>query len=315
VNRQDVEFASDGEKCAAWFFPANGAPGGQRPCVVLAHGLGGTRELRLSAYAERFAAAGYHALVFDYRHFGASTGKPRQLLDIQKQHQDWHAAIEFARSRSEVDPVKIVLWGSSLSGGHVLAVAARDANVAAVISQVPHFDGPASVGAIPLKTSLRLSWHAMVDLLRSALGRTPHYVPLCANPGELGLISGAGEAAAFRRLIPEGAAFDGRVAARFVMAVTFYSPGRSLKTLQIPVLVQIAEQDVTTPTAPVVRACQSTKVVTLLTYPTGHFQPYVEPMFTKVVSDQLSFLTQHVAPTSGTSRSRDAQRPIGAIAP
>ncbi len=35
---------------------------------------------RLDAYAERFAAAGMAALVFDCRHFGASSGEPRPLL-------------------------------------------------------------------------------------------------------------------------------------------------------------------------------------------------------------------------------------------
>ncbi len=59
--------------------------------------------MRLDAYAERFAQAGYHVLVFDYRHFGDSEGEPRQILDIKKQHQDWHAAISFARGLPGID--------------------------------------------------------------------------------------------------------------------------------------------------------------------------------------------------------------------
>ena len=51
---------------------------GRFPGVVLAHGWTGVREQRLDAYAERFAGAGLAALVFDYRHFGASAGEPRQ---------------------------------------------------------------------------------------------------------------------------------------------------------------------------------------------------------------------------------------------
>ena len=46
----------------------------------MAHGFSGVREQRLDAYAERFAQAGLAVLVFDYRHFGASGGEPRQLL-------------------------------------------------------------------------------------------------------------------------------------------------------------------------------------------------------------------------------------------
>ena len=46
----------------------------------MAHGLGGVRQMRLDAFAERFSSAGYRCLVFDYRHFGASAGETRQLL-------------------------------------------------------------------------------------------------------------------------------------------------------------------------------------------------------------------------------------------
>ena len=66
---------------------------GAFPGVVLAHGWTGVREQRLDAYAERFAGAGLAALVFDYRHFGASSGEPRQLLDVKRELADWQAAI------------------------------------------------------------------------------------------------------------------------------------------------------------------------------------------------------------------------------
>jgi hypothetical protein len=46
----------------------------------------------VAPFAQRFAAAGYYALVFDYRHFGDSDGEPRRLLDIKRQLQDWRRA-------------------------------------------------------------------------------------------------------------------------------------------------------------------------------------------------------------------------------
>ena len=76
-------------------------------------------------------------MAFDYRHFGASEGEPRQLLSIAGQQEDYHAAIAFARSQEGIDPERIVLWGTSFSGGHVVPVAVADGRVAAVISQVP----------------------------------------------------------------------------------------------------------------------------------------------------------------------------------
>src|SRR5919201_735763 len=128
--RRDVAFESGGERCAAWLYrPRRDEAGGPVPCVVLAHGWSGIREQRLDAYAERFAAAGMAALVFDYRHFGASGGEPRQLLDIGRQLEDWAAAVAFARGLEGVDRARVALWGTSFGAGHVICLAADDAAV------------------------------------------------------------------------------------------------------------------------------------------------------------------------------------------
>src|SRR5207244_4307829 len=122
-----------------------GDGGAHVPCVVLAHGWTGIREARLDAYAERFAVAGMAALVFDYRHFGASEGEPRQLLDIRRQLEDWAAAIAYARTLEGVDPERIALWGSSFSGGHVVETAACDRRIGAGVGQVPFVGGLADL--------------------------------------------------------------------------------------------------------------------------------------------------------------------------
>ncbi len=75
--RTDVEIPSHGEQLGAWHYTAESAdlegPTG-RPCVVMAHGFGATRDAGLTPFAEKFAAAGADVLVFDYRGFGTSTG-------------------------------------------------------------------------------------------------------------------------------------------------------------------------------------------------------------------------------------------------
>ncbi|CAM2757555.1 hypothetical protein BST27_03855 [Mycobacterium intermedium] len=63
------------------------------PVLVMAHGLGAVKTMRLDAYAERFSAAGDACLVFDYRNSGDSQGQPRQLLDIKMQLEDRSAAV------------------------------------------------------------------------------------------------------------------------------------------------------------------------------------------------------------------------------
>ena len=134
----ETGFDSHGTRCAATYLGARGdALTGERgrPCVVMGHGFGATRDGGLLPFAERFAAAGADVLMFDYRGYGTSDGTPRQDVNHLRHRQDYHAAIEHARGLPGVDRDRIVLWGSSYSGGHVVPVAARDGQVAAVISQ------------------------------------------------------------------------------------------------------------------------------------------------------------------------------------
>src|SRR3954462_13228881 len=151
--REDLTFPSGEDTCAAWLYRPD-AVAGPAPCVVMAHGFTATRGDGLPAYAERFAAAGLAVVLFDYRHFGRSTGEPRQLLDIGRQLDDYRAAVAFARSLPGVDAGRIALWGTSFSGGHVLTLAAEDHGIAAAVAQVPFADGVATVGAASPRNAL-----------------------------------------------------------------------------------------------------------------------------------------------------------------
>src|SRR6202790_3998954 len=130
-----ISFDSGGVRCAGVHLSGETdafADGdGRRPCVVLGHGFAGTVDSGLLPFAERFAAAGLDALAFDYRHFGASDGEPRPLLSIPRQLEDYAAAIARARTLDGVDPDRIVVWGSSYAGGHVVPVAGADGRGAA----------------------------------------------------------------------------------------------------------------------------------------------------------------------------------------
>ena len=289
MGREEIVFMSHGERCAGWFYRAEGVE--RASCVVMAHGLAAVKEMRLDAYAERFVAAGHHVLVFDYRHFGASSGEPRQLLDIARQHEDWVAAVEYARGRPEVDPDRIALWGSSLSGGHVIAVADR-VRPAAVIAQVPHLDGLASVLAMKPTQGLRLTAHGLVDVVGKLLGRPPHYIPASGAPGTLAVMT-APEAARYLGLVPPGQDFDQRLAARFTLQATRYSPARRLRHLDVPVLLQVGSRDETTPPGRMKFARRSPST-TVRVHDTGHFEPYVGEAFEVFVAEQIAFLDRTV---------------------
>ncbi len=291
MNRRDIQFVSEGLKCSGWFYPASGKQ--DAPCVILGHGFGGVKEMRLDAYAERFAGAGYHALVFDYRHFGTSEGEPRQLLSIPKQHQDWHAAIRHARTLPGVEAGKIILWGTSFSGGHVLSVAIREPDIAAVISQVPFMSGLSAALVSGLSQNARLTVAAWKDVARMLLKRDPYYVSIFGEPGDLAAMTAPGEMTAARRLFPDGFQPVEMVAARIFLSIAGYSPGRLASKLQVPWLVQVASGDVTTPMKPAVKAAGKAPKGRLIVYPVGHFDVYVPPGFERTVGDQIRFLQEH----------------------
>ncbi|CAG9982953.1 unnamed protein product [Clonostachys byssicola] len=93
---------------------------------------------------ERFQAAGFAAIVFDHRNWGESDGLPRHHTDHYQQTQDLHDVVYYASIRPGVDQNRIALWGSSFSGGIVMAVGAVDPRVQVVITQVPFVSGHAT---------------------------------------------------------------------------------------------------------------------------------------------------------------------------
>ena len=293
AKRSDVVFDSWGERCAAWLYrPAGGEE--PLPCVVLAHGWSGVREQRLDAYAERFADAGLAALVFDYRHFGASGGEPRQLLDIRRQLADWASAISFARTLDGIDPERIALWGSSFSGGHVLTTAARDHRVAAVVSQVPFVDGLVNLRFLGARRALRLTVEGLRDVVSALRGRPPHMIAAVGPPGSLAVMTSPDAEPGFRRLDPESSTWRNETVARVALAVGAYRPARKVADIRCPVLYCLGDEDTITPVAPALRAAAATPHAELRRYPIGHFEIYVDDAFERAVADQTEFLVRNL---------------------
>lgn len=286
----DVRFPSGDAECAAWFYLPEGE--GPLPVLVMGHGLGAIRDMRLDTFAERFVAAGYACLVFDYRHFGASGGEPRQLLSVARQLEDWRAAVAFVRSRPELDPERVVLWGSSFGGGHVIATAA-DVPVAAAIVQCPFTDGISSTLAIPPLTSARLVLRAVKDLSAARRGRSPVTVPLAGEPGTTALMTAPDVVPGFLGLVPEGVAFRNEVAARVGFDILRYRPGAKAARVRCPLHVTVCDHDSVAPARATTRHVNRAPRAEVVHRPAGHFAVYFED-FEQVVADQLGFLRRHV---------------------
>jgi dienelactone hydrolase len=292
AQREDVEFRSGDDRISAWLYrPADGdAP----PILVMAHGLGAVRTMRLDAYAERFSAAGYACLVFDYRNFGDSEGRPRQLLDIGMQLADWSAAVAHARTLKGIDHNRIGVWGTSFGGGHVIATAARVPGIRAAVAQCPFTDGVASVRTLSPAIFGRIGVLAARDIIAARFGGSPVMIPAAGKPGEVALMNAPDAYPGYLRLVPEGQAVPNEVAARFALKVIAYRPGRQAAKIGCPILFCVCEADSVAPSVPTLRYAAKAPRGEVRMYPEGHFEIYVGDAFERVVADQLAFLDRHL---------------------
>lgn len=286
--------------CRGWFLPARGASADRpAPCVVLAHGLGGTADSGLMPFAEAFAEAGYAALVFDYRGFGRSAGAPRQVVFPARQQEDYRAAIAAVAARPEVDADRIVLWGCSLSGGHVLEVARGRTDVAAVVSVIPLVDGRAAAVTAARQhrpsALLRSTGTALAAKAASALGRPEPTVPLVGPPGSAALLSLEGYEEAYTSVA--GPTWRNEVGAGIGADLGSFRPGAHAADLAgIPVLVQIADLDRSAPPHAAAEAAFAARAE-VRHYPGDHFDLFPgRPCHRRAVEHALVFLRRHVPP-------------------
>ena len=286
VLRQDVTFAGE---VAAWLYHPVGATG----AVVLGHGLSAVRDQRLPAYAERFAEAGLAALLFDYRHFGASGGEPRQLVDIDRQLEDWRSAFAYARGLEGIS--RVGLFGSSFGGGHVLSLAAEEPAVAAVVAQCPMTDGLKASLMTPKLTAAKLAKVALQDQVGSLLGRRPRLIPAAAAPGELALMSAPDAVDGFASITPPDSAWRNLVAARVGLKIGLYRPGRHAAEIACPLLICVCDHDSLVDVKASDQVAHDAPQGEVAHYPIGHFDIYTGEWFERAVSRQAEFLVRHLS--------------------
>ncbi|WP_031469847.1 alpha/beta hydrolase [Sciscionella sediminilitoris] len=175
---RDIEFTSGGVTLRGWL--RRPATEGPHPLVVLGHGLGGLKEWTIPDIADALVADGIAALTFDYRNWGDSDGQPREEIDHTGRIDDWQNAISYVTTLDEIDPARIGIWGTSLGGRDVLAVAAIDSRVRCVLSQVPLIDWTPEFVAFAAGFGDDLDRYYQTlsdDRRKRALGGEPEYMP------------------------------------------------------------------------------------------------------------------------------------------
>jgi pimeloyl-ACP methyl ester carboxylesterase len=292
VRRVEIQIPVGATTIQAWHYAADGAH--LRPCVVMAHGFCGTRDAGLVGFGERFADAGIDALCFDYRGFGASGGQPRQVIDFSAQHRDYHAVIDAARRLDHVDGVAI--WGTSLSGGHVFAVAAQRQDLLAVIALTPIVDGWATLlrmrSGIGPRAAVRLVTTALRDAIGARIGRAPVLLPAVGPPGSAAMLTTPDALPGYLAAARHAPLWRNEFAARMLLAVPGYRPGARTAAITAPMLVQIAAADRNAP-ADLARTAARRVGARVHEYPgAGHFDVYDGgSAFDAVVAEQITFLS------------------------
>jgi pimeloyl-ACP methyl ester carboxylesterase len=126
---ESIHFANGNVILAGTLILPDGPP--HRPAVFLFHGSGPQgRDLPTARW---FAQQGFVALTYDKRGVGESTGDFRAgpFMDLC---DDGLAAVEYLKSRKEIDPLHIGVWGLSQGGWLGPLAASRSADITFVIA-------------------------------------------------------------------------------------------------------------------------------------------------------------------------------------
>jgi hypothetical protein len=108
---------------SAWYIPAKNA----EFTILFCHGNGGNMMHRLDTL-NIFYELGINCLIFDYRGYGTSQGKPTE----QGVYTDARTAYDWLINEKKISPENIILFGRSI-GGSVAAHLANDVEVRGLI--------------------------------------------------------------------------------------------------------------------------------------------------------------------------------------
>ena len=288
--RTDISFHSGGSACRGWLYRPEGATG-DVPAIVMSHGFSATRHMGLPAFAERFCAAGFAVLVFDYRCLGDSDGDERGRIVPQEQHDDLRAAIGFIAAQPGIDAARIGLWGTSYSGGHVLFVGGLDPRVKVIVAQVPALAVARSligfVGAAGFAAYLAAFTH---DFARRNDGAPSARVPIVAAEGEPCVFPSPEARDWFVTSAPgPEAGWVNHTTLESLARMAEYTPAAFIDLAAKPLLLLAAEHDGIIPIDQVREVfARAQEPKALEVYPCGHFGLYPGRPFHEAAAERAA---------------------------
>ncbi|SCO92693.1 related to hydrolases of the alpha/beta superfamily [Fusarium oxysporum] len=288
ANIQDVDIPTyDGLKLKGTFYSV----GAKEPCIILSSGFSGSRDHFLPDFAARFNAAGYGALAYDNRCWGDSEGLPRDEVDPVLQTRDYLDAFNYAAAHPDVDPAKIVYWGSSMSGGNAICAAVMNRSIAGLIVQVPFVSGEA-ISRLPgppadlLISNRHPESEARVPVFPSSVEEVLNGTckAVLKDPGVIPFI-----AETTRR----GMRHAESCTLQSLTNIVLHEPTAYIHRISpTPFLMTVGDQDVTIPTHLQLEAFEKAlQPKTLkIVKGAGHFEPYYGQSFEENIAAQLEFL-------------------------
>ncbi|MDY6855445.1 MAG: alpha/beta hydrolase [Thermodesulfobacteriota bacterium] len=291
---EDLFFNSNGMKCSGMLYRPRKVK--NPPIVIMAHGFAGEMLFGLPPYAKMFSDEGMAVFLFDYRCFGKSEGKPRNLVSPSHHLKDWHSAIEYVCTLKDINSQRIALWGSSFSGGHVIVSAAKHQNVRAIVAQVPFVGGISCVAssALNLKIFVKALISSVRDVTRSITFRKPYYMPVVGKTGTLAIMNTPDALDGYMALVPKDYEFANECPARIFVTANFYMPKKYTKKVQCPAMIVMAQKDSLLNPKAIEKAVSMMSNATLKSMPVGHFDVYVGDVFKEVVKSECDFLKKHL---------------------
>jgi hypothetical protein len=291
-NYSEMNFNSKGFQCEAALFMPQGEPAAT---VICAPGFGALWQFGNSSAITAFQKAGYAVLAFNYRGFGDSEGLPRQFINPSEQLDDWLAAIDFATSLDSVSNT-LVLWGSSLSGGHVLSAAAKVDNVNAVIAQVPHCSSRSAMQGANKMKLMATVMHALADKLVSIVGAR-HRIAIVGDEhdGACGL-NYPGWKYAYLNIVDDTLNWQNAIPASSLLTSGNYNPIDTAEQINCPVFMAYGDQDKGILMADVEATAAKITRCELWKFNGDHFDCYDNGKVSQLCIDkQLAFLGDHLS--------------------
>ena len=284
-------FLVDGVTCAATLLLPEGNVETPLSAILMVGGWGGIQEALTSSFANRFVAAGYAVMEFDYPGWGLSGGWPRQDINPWRRVKTANAALAHLKSQPQVNARQIVLWGTSFGGGHVVDLVAQHPDLRGAIIQVPMLDGLQAVRSVPLLQSIKFLGYGVADWLKP--GARIH-IPTVAPKGEFGSMDRdeAWNALQMGLEAHVGKKYDNRVTARSVLTMGFYRPWTQLKKVKVPMLIMGATRDTVAPFVAEKISRVNNPLIEVIEMDVDHFDPYFEPYFPDTIRPQLAFLNR-----------------------